>query len=108
MQTQNKPYPHHFLVAKTSCILVSIQSQLGKSLVKPILVSKLIYISAGDGEVVEQVISQQPAENEDPQVRRSVLDDAIRQLQEQQDQQAGRQHGTPRRGAYCKFSKPFE
>lgn len=49
---------------------------------------------------MEQVISQQPAESEDPQARRSVLDDAIRQLQEQQDQQATRQQGTPRRGAY--------
>uniref|UniRef100_A0AAR2K9L5 Bromo domain-containing protein n=1 Tax=Pygocentrus nattereri TaxID=42514 RepID=A0AAR2K9L5_PYGNA len=41
------------------------------------------------GYVVEQVISQQPVESEDPQARRSVLDDAIRQLQEQQDRQAG-------------------
>lgn len=63
----------------------------------------MVYISAGDGEVVEQVISQQPAESEDPQVRHSLLDNAIRQLQEQQDQQTGRQQGTPRRGAYSLF-----
>ncbi|KAG7319574.1 hypothetical protein KOW79_016717 [Hemibagrus wyckioides] len=61
------------------------------------LVPQLGYVATSDGEVVEQVISQQPAESEDPQARRSLLDDAIRQLQEQQDQQAGRQQGTPRR-----------
>lgn len=44
--------------------------------------------SAGDGEVVEQVISQQTAEHEAVTVRRSsLLDEAIRQLQQQQDQQ---------------------
>ncbi|XP_053342979.1 bromodomain and WD repeat-containing protein 1-like [Clarias gariepinus] len=46
---------------------------------------------------MEQVISQEPAESEDPEARHSVLDVAIRQLQEQQDQQAARQQGTPRR-----------
>ncbi|KAF5906074.1 bromodomain and WD repeat-containing protein 3-like isoform X1 [Clarias magur] len=61
------------------------------------LVPQLGYVATSDGEVVEQVISQQPAESEDPQARRSVLDDAIRQLQEQQDQQVARQQGTPRR-----------
>lgn len=41
---------------------------------------------SGDGEVVEQVISQQTAEPEEVAVRRSsLLDEAIRQLQEQQD-----------------------
>uniref|UniRef100_A0AAR2IIZ8 Bromo domain-containing protein n=1 Tax=Pygocentrus nattereri TaxID=42514 RepID=A0AAR2IIZ8_PYGNA len=53
------------------------------------LVPQLGYVATSDGEVVEQVISQQPVESEDPQARRSVLDDAIRQLQEQQDRQAG-------------------
>lgn len=44
--------------------------------------------SSGDGEVVEQVISQQTAEHEEVTVRRSsLLDEAIRQLQEQQDRQ---------------------
>uniref|UniRef100_A0A3P8TTU7 Bromodomain and WD repeat domain containing 1 n=1 Tax=Amphiprion percula TaxID=161767 RepID=A0A3P8TTU7_AMPPE len=39
-----------------------------------------------DGEVVEQVISQQTAEHEEVTIRRSsLLDEAIRQLQEQQD-----------------------
>ncbi|KAL7842664.1 hypothetical protein SRHO_G00243530 [Serrasalmus rhombeus] len=70
------------------------------------LVPQLGYVATSDGEVVEQVISQQPVESEDPQARRSVLDDAIRQLQEQQDRQAGGPAvpaaigapGTPRRG----------
>ncbi|XP_060731875.1 bromodomain and WD repeat-containing protein 3 isoform X2 [Tachysurus vachellii] len=61
------------------------------------LVPQLGYVATSDGEVVEQVISQQPAESEDPQARRSVLDDAIRLLRDQQDQQAARQQGTPRR-----------
>lgn len=44
--------------------------------------------SSGDGEVVEQVISQQTAEHEEVAVRRSsLLDEAIRHLQEQQDRQ---------------------
>lgn len=43
---------------------------------------------SGDGEVVEQVISQQTAEHEQITIRRSsLLDEAIRQLQEQQDRQ---------------------
>lgn len=49
---------------------------------------------SGDGEVVEQVISQQPAESEEP--RHNILDDAIRQLQEHQDMQvAARAEGVP-------------
>lgn len=44
--------------------------------------------SSGDGEVVEQVISQQTAEHEEVAARRSsLLDEAIRQLREQQDRQ---------------------
>lgn len=44
--------------------------------------------SSGDGEVVEQVISQQTADHEAVTVRRSsLLDEAIRHLQEQQDRQ---------------------
>lgn len=44
--------------------------------------------SLGDGEVVEQVISQQTAEPEEVAVRRSsLLDEAIRQLQAEQDRQ---------------------
>lgn len=43
---------------------------------------------SGDGEVVEQVISQQTAEHEEVTVRRSsLLDEAIRNLQEQQARQ---------------------
>lgn len=42
----------------------------------------------GDGEVVEQVISQQTAEPEEVTIRRSsLLDEAIRQLQAEQDRQ---------------------
>uniref|UniRef100_A0A671USR1 Bromodomain and WD repeat domain containing 1 n=1 Tax=Sparus aurata TaxID=8175 RepID=A0A671USR1_SPAAU len=43
----------------------------------------------GDGEVVEQVISQQTAEHEEVTIRRSsLLDEAIRNLQEQQARQS--------------------
>uniref|UniRef100_A0A7N8YFW5 Bromodomain and WD repeat domain containing 1 n=1 Tax=Mastacembelus armatus TaxID=205130 RepID=A0A7N8YFW5_9TELE len=52
------------------------------------LVPQLGYVATSDGEVVEQVISQQTAEHEEVAVRRSsLLDEAIRQLQEQQDRQ---------------------
>lgn len=45
--------------------------------------------SSGDGEVVEQVISQQTAEHDEAAaIRRSnLLDEAIRNLQQQQDRQ---------------------
>jgi len=44
--------------------------------------------SSGDGEVVEQVISQQTAEHDEVSIRRStLLDEAIRNLQQQQDRQ---------------------
>nr|XP_043888141.1 bromodomain and WD repeat-containing protein 3 isoform X2 [Solea senegalensis] len=50
------------------------------------LVPQLGYVATSDGEVVEQVISQQTAEHEEVAVRRiGLLDEAIRQLQEQQD-----------------------
>uniref|UniRef100_A0A665TV18 Bromodomain and WD repeat domain containing 1 n=1 Tax=Echeneis naucrates TaxID=173247 RepID=A0A665TV18_ECHNA len=52
------------------------------------LVPQLGYVATSDGEVVEQVISQQTAEHEEVAVRRSsLLDEAIRQLREQQDRQ---------------------
>ncbi|KAF6718804.1 Bromodomain and WD repeat-containing protein 1 [Oryzias melastigma] len=52
------------------------------------LVPQLGYVATSDGEVVEQVISQQTAEHEQITIRRSsLLDEAIRQLQEQQDRQ---------------------
>ncbi|XP_015807459.3 bromodomain and WD repeat-containing protein 3 isoform X1 [Nothobranchius furzeri] len=52
------------------------------------LVPQLGYIATSDGEVVEQVISQQTAEHEMVTIRRSsLLDEAIRHLQEQQDRQ---------------------
>lgn len=44
--------------------------------------------NSGDGEVMEQVISQLTTDHEEATARRSVLDDAIRQLQEQQDRQS--------------------
>ncbi|XP_072316915.1 bromodomain and WD repeat-containing protein 3 [Eucyclogobius newberryi] len=50
------------------------------------LVPQLGYVATSDGEVVEQVISQQTAEPEEIAIRRSsLLDEAIRQLQAQQD-----------------------
>lgn len=53
---------------------------------------------SGDGEVVEQVISQQTTEPEEISARRSsLLDEAIRQLQQQHDRQ--HQTGTEARGA---------
>ncbi|XP_068173110.1 bromodomain and WD repeat-containing protein 3 [Antennarius striatus] len=52
------------------------------------LVPQLGYVATSDGEVVEQVISQQTAEHEEVGVRRSsLLDEAIRNLQQQQDRQ---------------------
>uniref|UniRef100_A0A8D3C4A2 Bromodomain and WD repeat domain containing 1 n=1 Tax=Scophthalmus maximus TaxID=52904 RepID=A0A8D3C4A2_SCOMX len=71
------------------------------------LVPQLGYVAMSDGEVVEQVISQQTAEHEEVAIRRSsLLDEAIRQLRQQQDRQtpAGTEPGpalapsTPRRG----------
>ncbi|CAL8350910.1 unnamed protein product [Lota lota] len=50
------------------------------------LVPQLGYVATSDGEVVEQVISQQTADHEETAARRSALDEAIRQLQQQQDQ----------------------
>ncbi|XP_052432071.1 bromodomain and WD repeat-containing protein 3 [Carassius gibelio] len=47
------------------------------------LVPQLGYVATSDGEVVEQVISQQSAESEE--VRHNALDFAIRQLQQHQD-----------------------
>ncbi|KAM4567142.1 bromodomain and WD repeat-containing protein 3 [Odontesthes bonariensis] len=53
------------------------------------LVPQLGYVATSDGEVVEQVISQQTAEHEEIAIRRSsLLDEAIRQLQEQQARQS--------------------
>ncbi|XP_061916442.1 bromodomain and WD repeat-containing protein 3 isoform X2 [Entelurus aequoreus] len=50
------------------------------------LVPQLGYVATSDGEVVEQVISQQTAELEEISLRRSnLLDEAIRQLQQQHD-----------------------
>ncbi|XP_038817096.1 bromodomain and WD repeat-containing protein 3-like [Salvelinus namaycush] len=52
------------------------------------LVPQLGYVATSDGEVMEQVISQLTTDHEEATARRSVLDDAIRQLQEQQDRQS--------------------
>ncbi|XP_074535944.1 PH-interacting protein isoform X2 [Halichoeres trimaculatus] len=52
------------------------------------LVPQLGYVATSDGEVVEQVISQQTAEHDEVVVRRvNLLDEAIRHLQQQQDRQ---------------------
>ncbi|XP_046891395.1 bromodomain and WD repeat-containing protein 3 [Hypomesus transpacificus] len=64
------------------------------------LVPQLGYVATSDGDVVEQVISQQTADHDES--GRSVLDEAIRQLRMQQDRQ-GRPEppapGTPRRAS---------
>uniref|UniRef100_A0A8C4ZVS0 Bromodomain and WD repeat domain containing 1 n=1 Tax=Gadus morhua TaxID=8049 RepID=A0A8C4ZVS0_GADMO len=62
------------------------------------LVPQLGYVATSDGEVVEQVISQQTSDHEETAARRSALDEAIRQLQQQQDQ-AGGTGGTGGAGA---------
>ncbi|XP_077579286.1 bromodomain and WD repeat-containing protein 3 isoform X2 [Stigmatopora nigra] len=52
------------------------------------LVPQLGYVATSDGEVVEQVISQHTAEVEDVAIRRNtLLDVAIRNLQQQQERQ---------------------
>ncbi|XP_037631117.1 bromodomain and WD repeat-containing protein 3 [Sebastes umbrosus] len=52
------------------------------------LVPQLGYVATSDGEVVEQVISQQTSEHDEVAIRRSsLLDEAIRNLQQQQDRQ---------------------
>uniref|UniRef100_A0AAQ4S5Y9 Bromodomain and WD repeat domain containing 1 n=1 Tax=Gasterosteus aculeatus aculeatus TaxID=481459 RepID=A0AAQ4S5Y9_GASAC len=57
------------------------------------LVPQLGYVATSDGEVVEQVISQQTAEHDEVAIRRStLLDEAIRNLQLQQDRRS--HHGT--------------
>uniref|UniRef100_A0AAY4ESF0 Bromo domain-containing protein n=1 Tax=Denticeps clupeoides TaxID=299321 RepID=A0AAY4ESF0_9TELE len=84
------------------------------------LVPQLGYVATSDGEVVEQVIGQQPAEIQDAAAARpSALDNAIRQLQEQQDRQNSARHdgaapaviplpipGTPRRGTRAELQSP--
>uniref|UniRef100_A0A8C9VKR5 Bromodomain and WD repeat domain containing 1 n=1 Tax=Scleropages formosus TaxID=113540 RepID=A0A8C9VKR5_SCLFO len=69
------------------------------------LVPQLGYVATGDGEVVEQVISQQTTDQEEGAGQHSILDNVIRQLQEQQDRQSQPEAsgpaavpGTPRRG----------
>ncbi|MEQ2160519.1 hypothetical protein GOODEAATRI_000036, partial [Goodea atripinnis] len=53
-----------------------------------VLLFRISHVANRDGEVVEQVISQQTAEPEEISVRRSsLLDEAIRQLRQQQDRQ---------------------
>ncbi|KAL0973282.1 hypothetical protein UPYG_G00201390 [Umbra pygmaea] len=52
------------------------------------LVPQLGYVATSDGEVMEQVISQLTTDHEEATARRSVLDNAIRQLQEQQDRRS--------------------
>lgn len=44
---------------------------------------------AGDGEVIEQIISLQTNDNGERSPESSVLDGMIRQLQQQQDQRMG-------------------
>uniref|UniRef100_A0A6Q2ZD26 Bromo domain-containing protein n=1 Tax=Esox lucius TaxID=8010 RepID=A0A6Q2ZD26_ESOLU len=66
------------------------------------LVPQLGYVATSDGEVMEQVISQLTTDHEEATAQRSVLDNAIRQLQEQQD----RQMSVNERGAADMQSSP--
>ncbi|XP_066555723.1 bromodomain and WD repeat-containing protein 3 isoform X2 [Amia ocellicauda] len=61
------------------------------------LVPQLGYVATSDGEVVEQVISQQTSDHDDGAQEPSVLDGFIRQLLDQQDRQHAAEPGTPRR-----------
>uniref|UniRef100_A0A8C7HEB9 Bromodomain and WD repeat domain containing 1 n=1 Tax=Oncorhynchus kisutch TaxID=8019 RepID=A0A8C7HEB9_ONCKI len=75
------------------------------------LVPQLGYVATSDGEVMEQVISQLTTDHEEATARRSILDDTIRQLQEQQDRQSrpgtlAPAPSTPRRGAAEVQSSP--
>nr|XP_008105713.1 PREDICTED: bromodomain and WD repeat-containing protein 1 isoform X2 [Anolis carolinensis] len=53
------------------------------------LIPQLGYVARSDGEVVEQVIGQQTAEQDEQGPESSILDGMIRQLQQQQDQTNG-------------------
>ncbi|KAG8136513.1 hypothetical protein E2320_005088 [Naja naja] len=50
------------------------------------LIPQLGYIATSDGEVIEQVIGQQTAEQDEQNLEPSILDNMIRELQELQDQ----------------------
>ncbi|XP_030059699.1 bromodomain and WD repeat-containing protein 1 isoform X2 [Microcaecilia unicolor] len=50
------------------------------------LIPQLGYVATSDGEVVEQVIGQQTNDQDEQSQEPSILDDIIRQLQQQQDQ----------------------
>uniref|UniRef100_A0A670Z7S2 Bromodomain and WD repeat domain containing 1 n=1 Tax=Pseudonaja textilis TaxID=8673 RepID=A0A670Z7S2_PSETE len=50
------------------------------------LIPQLGYIATSDGEVIEQVIGQQTAEQDEQNLEPSILDGMIRQLQQLQDQ----------------------
>ncbi|XP_060090216.1 bromodomain and WD repeat-containing protein 1 [Heteronotia binoei] len=53
------------------------------------LIPQLGYVATSDGEVVEQVIGQQTADQDEQGLEPSILDDMIRQLQMLQDQRNG-------------------
>ncbi|XP_061483645.1 bromodomain and WD repeat-containing protein 1 isoform X3 [Rhineura floridana] len=53
------------------------------------LIPQLGYVATSDGEVVEQVIGQQTADQDEQGLEPSILDGMIRHLQQQQDQRAG-------------------
>ncbi|KAM3836751.1 bromodomain and WD repeat-containing protein 1 isoform 2-T2 [Vipera latastei] len=53
------------------------------------LIPQLGYIATSDGEVIEQVIGQQTAEQDEQSLEPSILDGMIRQLQQMQDQRIG-------------------
>ncbi|MBN3324938.1 BRWD1 protein, partial [Atractosteus spatula] len=59
------------------------------------LVPQLGYVATSDGDVVEQVISQQTGDHDDAGQEPSMLDGFIRELQEQQDRQNGAEPGAP-------------
>ncbi|XP_062982693.1 bromodomain and WD repeat-containing protein 1 isoform X3 [Elgaria multicarinata webbii] len=72
------------------------------------LIPQLGYVATIDGDVVEQVIGQQTADQDEQGLEPSILDGMIRQLQQQRDQRSGTDQdilppgpqngeGTPRR-----------
>uniref|UniRef100_H3AV68 Bromodomain and WD repeat domain containing 1 n=1 Tax=Latimeria chalumnae TaxID=7897 RepID=H3AV68_LATCH len=57
------------------------------------LIPQLGYVATSDGEVVEQVISQQTSDQDERGQEASILDGLIRQLQQRQDSHQGDQDG---------------
>ncbi|KAG7470510.1 hypothetical protein MATL_G00114580 [Megalops atlanticus] len=71
------------LIRDANGFVLDEQTQQAPHLMPPPFL--LGYVATSDGEVVEQVISQQTTEQEEAVAQHSILDEAIRELQEQQD-----------------------